>query len=628
MKRIFIYLPFILLSVAGLTSCAEVSSITALLEEDQPELETTPQAQSPAQVEVVLVDPTPTAISESQETNPPILFVSKRGTSASQDIYQINPDGSGLVRLTNSPGDASDPAWSPDRRMIAFASDQTGINQIYLLVIEDMEVRQLTDHPQGAVAPSWSPDGTQLAFTEQDPVSNAIFVLNIFEGGEPTSYTVEVSGVRSPAWTPQGDVLAFSAHSEDPLGERDIFSFDIDSKTLVNLTNHPGNDDRPAWSPDSGRIIFQSDRDGDENIYIMQADGRLQTPLTDDPASDLEPDWARDGRTVVFSSDREGKYDLHLMTESGADERALAVSTTDDRQAHWFVQPPLISDELAVAVGISPPPYNLSVISTSGAQKTEVLKSDESDDTMPDWSPNGKKLVFASNLFGNYDIYVLEVETNEIADQLTTHPGADMHPAWSPQGGEIAFESKRDDGDWDIWVIKEDGSELRNLTADLNSNEGNPAWSPDGKQIVFSSDRDGDFDIFVMSAEGSGETLQLSDLPGDEYHPTWSPDGEEIVFRSTNSDSGQRQLFIMKSDGSALSQLIVSQANDDSPTWSPDSRWVVFASDRANTGNRNQPGKFDVFLYDTWTGEIFQVTQGDKDVRYPAWRPSKTNGTQ
>jgi TolB protein len=340
----------------------------------------------------------------------------------------------------------------------------------------------------------------------------------------------------------------------------------------------------------------------------------------------LEPDWARDGRTVVFSSDREGKYDLHLMTESGADERALAVSTTDDRQAHWFVQPPLRSDELAVAVGISPPPYNLSVISTSGAQKTEVLKSDESDDTMPDWSPNGKKLVFASNLSGNYDIYVLEVETNEIADQITTHPGADMHPAWSPQGGEIAFESKRDDGDWDIWVIKEDGSELRNLTADLNSNEGNPAWSPDGTQIVFSSDRDGDFDIFVMSAEGSGETLQLSDLPGDEYHPTWSPDGEEIVFRSTNSDSGQRQLFIMKSDGSALVQLIVSQANDDSPSWSPDSRWVVFVSDRANPGNQGQPGKFDVYLYDTLTGDIFQVTQGENDVRYPAWRPTSTYG--
>jgi Tol biopolymer transport system component len=357
----------------------------------------------------------------------------------------------------------------------------------------------------------------------------------------------------------------------------------------------------------------------------MQADGRLQTPLTDDPASDVEPDWAADGRTVVFSSDREGQYDLHLMNDVGADQRALAITTTDDRQSHWFVQPPLSSDELAVALGISAPPYNLSVISTSGAHKTEILKSDESDDTMPDWSSDGRKIVFASNLSGNYDLYVLEVEGNEFPEQLTSHEGADMHPAWSPVGGKIVFESKRDEGDWDIWLINVDGSELRNLTADLNSNEGNPAWSPDGKQIVFSSDRDGDFDIFVMNADDSGETWKLTDLPGDEYHPVWSPDEDEIVFRATNSVSGQRQLFIMKSDGQALVPLFKSQANDDSPSWSPDSRWVVFVSDRANPGNRNQPGKFDVYIYDTLTGDIFQVTQGENDVRYPAWRPTSTN---
>jgi len=252
------------------------------------------------------------------------------------------------------------------------------------------------------------------------------------------------------------------------------------------------------------------------------------------------------------------------------------------------------------------------------------MENDDSDDTMPDWSPDGKNLVFASNVSGNYDIYVLEVEGNNLPQQITMHTGADMHPAWSPDGERIAFESKRDDGDWDIWVIKVDGSDLRNLTADSNAHDGNPTWSPDGKQIIFSSDRGEDFDLFVMTADGTGETRQLTNMRGDEYHPDWSPDGKDIVFRHTDMNTGQRQIYFVKLDGLPPVQHFSGQSNDDSPSWSPNSRWLTFESDAANPGISNQPGKFDVYIYDFWTGDISQVTSGDKTYRYPAWKPTRT----
>jgi TolB protein len=256
------------------------------------------------------------------------------------------------------------------------------------------------------------------------------------------------------------------------------------------------------------------------------------------------------------------------------------------------------------------------------------LKIDESDETMPDWSPDGSRIVFASNNPGNYDIYLMQADGSGTPIQLTVHPGADMHPAWSPGGGKIAFESKRDEGDWDIWVVNTDGSELRNLTPDSPANNGNPAWSPDGKEIVFSSDRGDNFDIYVMSADGSGDTLQLTDLPGDEYHPAWSPDGKDILFRHTDENTGRSQIYIMNREGQAARKLFTSQANDDSPAWSSDGHWIAFTSDRANPGIRNQPGKFDVYLYDLTTGEFSQITQGDRDVRYPAWKPTRTRTNQ
>jgi Tol biopolymer transport system component len=80
----------------------------------------------------------------------------------------------------------------------------------------------------------------------------------------------------------------------------------------------------------------------------------------------------------------------------------------------------------------------------------------------------------------------------------------------------------------------------------------------------------------------------------------------------------------VKLDGQVPEQHFSGQSNDDSPAWSPNSRWLAFVSDAANPGINNQPGKFDVYIYDSWTGEISQVTTGDNGYRYPAWKPKRT----
>ena len=66
-----------------------------------------------------------------------------------------------------------------------------------------------------------------------------------------------------------------------------------------------------------------------------------------------------------------------------------------------------------------------------------------------------------------------------------------------------------------------------------------------------------------------------------------------------------------------------SQVNVDNPDWSPDGRWIAFASDRANPGRRNQYGKYDNYYYNLTTGVTAQVTQGVRDVRFPAWASSQ-----
>jgi len=130
-----------------------------------------------------------------------------------------------------------------------------------------------------------------------------------------------------------------------------------------------------------------------------------------------------------------------------------------------------------------------------------------------------------------------------------------------------------------------------------------------------------------MNVDGSGEPERLSYMQRDAFFPAWSPDGTRIAFRSTQAATGRRQIYIVGSDGRTPRPLLISQANDDSPAWSPDGQRIAFASDRANPGSRNQPGTFEIYVYDLTTRTLEQLIESDQTAHYPAWRPRSLRST-
>ncbi len=119
------------------------------------------------------------------------------------------------------------------------------------------------------------------------------------------------------------------------------------------------------------------------------------------------------------------------------------------------------------------------------------LTENDADDSVPDWSPDGRKIAFSSTRDGNWEIYVMDVEISPENAQagdiqpLTNDEGDDLSPAWSPDGTQIAFSSDRD-GDWEIYVMNANGSNIRQLT-DNDIIDSKPTWSPDGRKIGFDS---------------------------------------------------------------------------------------------------------------------------------------------
>jgi dipeptidyl aminopeptidase/acylaminoacyl peptidase len=152
------------------------------------------------------------------------------------------------------------------------------------------------------------------------------------------------------------------------------------------------------------------------------------------------------------------------------------------------------------------------------------------------------------------------------------------NPDWSPDGRSVVFESTLS-GKYSIYVINGDGTGLRRLTADTSNNE-QPRWSPDGKRIVFSSDRGGTgLDIHVMNADGSN-LVRLTTMPGKGgwYQSSFSPDGQWIAFQGRPDNREVRdRVYVVRSDGSALRLLSDSTAyGAEGPRWSADGKAVEF----------------------------------------------------
>lgn len=154
-------------------------------------------------------------------------------------------------------GDERYPSYSPDGTQIAFRGDldlaePSGDEEIYVMNADGTDVRQLTSNADFDSAPSWSPDGKRILFE------------------------------RAPAGT-------FTPGTEAQ--EKDIYVMNVDGSHVRRLTDSPGLDEGPEFSPDATKIAFSSARDGQQEIYVMDADGSNPRRLTDNPARDESPDW-------------------------------------------------------------------------------------------------------------------------------------------------------------------------------------------------------------------------------------------------------------------------------------------------------------------------------------------------
>ncbi len=495
------------------------------------------------------------------------------------------------IQLTESYRPKSEPAWSPDGTMIAYAHHGRATNLISVSLDEsDMEQVGRIKDAQIYYKFDISPDGTKIVY--HCSINKHLWIANL-QTGSKFSLTSDHRYAYLPAWSADGDWIAYCAYRENS-SVRNIWKIPAIGGTPIELTNDESEAYYPCWSPDGKKIAYQTVGNNNYIIKIINIERNESSQLTPDSVSCYYPDWSPDGMTIAYYSHRKDTTAIYTIPAEGGKETKLTNMVRHARYPAWSPD----GSKIAYCT------YDGIWIASSNG---EILHEMNISEQYPVWWPDGNALVDTKSVttYSTIEVFsFIDSTTNRVTNAVDLQ--FDRQPTWYPDSKTIAFSrSYPGQSSASIFTISILGGEAKLLIDASSTGDymNNPAISPDGNWLVF-NDR---YRIFLVPLP-EGEPIDLSQHIGYNLtEPAWASNSKGIVCSSPDG------LMIISTDSSFVVDKKIISGNFKTPTWS--AIHPVFGSHIAAEGS---DGIYIISPDDTTHQE--RVSGG----RSPTWSPDGT----
>ena len=453
------------------------------------------------------------------------------------DIYVQRVGGRNPVLVAgDSTVDEDWPAYSPNGTQIAYSVRGSGV---FVVGATGESARRLTIFGSN---PAWSPDGRLIVFGAEEVTTaynvnttNAIWVVES-SGGEPRKLDVPaVNELYQPAWSPGGGrMAAWSVHE----GQRDLETFPAEGGPRVKVTDDAALDWAPAWSSDGKYLYFASDRGGTMGIWRLPVDersGRAEGPPEPvaqgaDVAMDL-PHLSRDGRALIFRS-KLASVNPASVAFDPATGRIGAVTLLQHRTGTLIPSDVSPDGKWLALSSVLDRQQDLFLMRTDGSGLTRLT-----DDSARDWTPrftaDGRTLTFWSNRLGRYDAWQIRPDGSGRTRLSSTRAGVTF-PMFAPDGQQLVMGKIPSGGMIGTapWPTTEDRATA--LPLRLEGGAMAPTyWTRDGRWLSgYVVDSAGEWLGFGVYDFTSGKARRLNtDSRG--YDVAWMPDFRHVVYFTT-----------------------------------------------------------------------------------------------
>jgi tricorn protease len=453
------------------------------------------------------------------------------------DLWIVNINGGEPHRLTSSPGNETNPYFSPDGTLLAFTGNYSGNNEVYIVSATGGEPRRLTWHPGFDRACGWTADGKQILIASDRASAPEsipqLWTLSV-DGGLPSRLPV-TSAIRA-SYSANGKLLAY----EDIRWQEEWKWYrggQAKPLTIISLpdleqTVVPGPVSVNTFPAFLGELLyFLSDRNGTFNIFEYNHTTKSVRQLTNYQDADVKS-LSAGGNILAY----EQAGTLHSLDPKSGESKELNITVHGDFP--WAM--PQWKDVKKEIVSASLSPNGVRAlfeargeIFTVPAEKGTVRNLTHSPgvaDRSPSWSPDGKKIAWFSDKSSEYQLIIADQNGLTPSKEISfKHPTFYFDLSWSPDSKNLAFT----DADRNLWIVNvEKGIALCADTDRMASPERSmiPVWSCDSRWIAYAKQLPNLFRGIMIYSLNENKSYQITDGFSDAVLPVWDKSGKYLYF--------------------------------------------------------------------------------------------------